>query len=311
MSGRRIAAAALIALVAAFGAHAAPASRKDEGPFKRGLLGRRAYRLYVPQRSLAEPLSLVVALHGCWQTPEDFALGTRLNEAAERRGFLVLYPAQSRWDNASRCWNWFDPAHQSRQSGEVAEILALVQAVGRDRGATPGRVVVIGFSAGGFMAVNLLCAAPELIAGVGVVAGGPYRCGLGTDGALECMRGHRLDGVAAASACLAASGKSALMVRASLWHGDQDTIVAPANLAALETMFRRLAGLTSSVTEKSDGSAHAVYRDRRGDLAIETWLVPGVGHAWSGGDPRATHTWPPGPSATDRILNLLLDGRAR
>src|SRR5439155_16564055 len=104
----------------------------------------------------------------------------------------------------------------------------------------------------------------------------------------------------------AASGRSALAVRASLWLGDQDTLVAPANLAALETMFARLVGVTSRVTEKSDGAAHALFRDRRGDFVIETWLVAGVGHAWSGGDSRATHTWPPGPSATDRILNFLL-----
>src|SRR3989475_107396 len=195
MKGRGIpaavASAGLIALVA-IGAHGAPAGKKDEGPFKRGLVGRRAYRLYVPPRPPTESLPLVVALHGCWQTPEDFAQGTRLNEAAERRGFLALYPAQSRWDNPSRCWNWFDPAQQSRRSGEVADLVALVDAVGREREAPPKRVVAIGFSAGAFMAVNLLCAAPELISGVGVVAGGAYRCGLGPDGALACMRGHRL-----------------------------------------------------------------------------------------------------------------------
>lgn len=218
----------------------------------------------------------------------------------------MLYPAQSRWDNPSRCWNWFDPAHQSRHSGEVGELLTLVQAVGREHGAAAGRVVVIGFSAGGFMAVNLLCAAPELIARVGVVAGGPYRFGLGPDGALECMRGHRLDGVASATACLAVTGGSALAVRASLWHGDRDTLVAPANLAALETMFARLVGLTSKVTEKSDGASYARYADSRGDPTIETWLVPGLGHAWSGGDPRGMHTWPPGPNASDRLLDFLL-----
>src|SRR5207244_4269737 len=113
MKGRGIpaavASAGLIALVA-IGAHGAPAGKKDEGPFKRGLVGRRAYRLYVPPRPPTESLPLVVALHGCWQTPEDFAQGTRLNEAAERRGFLALYPAQRQGHNPSRCWNWFDPA---------------------------------------------------------------------------------------------------------------------------------------------------------------------------------------------------------
>src|SRR2546427_12528007 len=99
----------------------AAADKKDpsEAAFQKGRLGDRLYRLYVP-RALAVPndapraegarVPLIIALHGCWQTPEDFALGTRLNEVAERRNLVVLYPAQGRRDNISRCWNWFEPA---------------------------------------------------------------------------------------------------------------------------------------------------------------------------------------------------------
>src|SRR2546427_10055161 len=99
----------------------AAADKKDpsEAAFQKGRLGDRLYRLYVP-RALAVPndapraegarVPLIVALHGCWHTPEDFALGTRLNEVAERRNLAVLYPAQGRRDNISRSCNWFDPA---------------------------------------------------------------------------------------------------------------------------------------------------------------------------------------------------------
>ncbi len=289
----------------------ATARAADEGVFKQGMLGARAYRLYVPGRAAAGPLPLVIALHGCFQTPEDFALGTRLNSAAERRGLLVLYPAQRPRDNANRCWNWFEREHQSRQSGEVAEILALVQEVAREHPVAPGRTVALGLSAGGFMAVNLLCAAPDVVAGVGVAAGGPYRCGFGADGALACMRGLGVDGAASATACLAASGKKSLPVRASLWHGALDTVVAPANLTALETMFARLTGMTSGTTERREGALYSLYRDAPGKPVIETWLVPGLGHAWSGGDPRGTHVAPGGPSATDLMLDFLLQGSAR
>ena len=284
----------------------APVSAADEGVFKQGTLGARAYRLYVPGRAPTGPLPLVIALHGCFQTPEDFAVGTRLNQAAERRGLLVLYPAQRPRDNASRCWNWFEREHQSRASGELAEILALVQEVAREHPIAPGRTIVLGLSAGGFMAVNLVCAAPDVIAGVGVVAGGPYRCGLGAEGALLCMRGLGVDGAASATACLAASGRRALPVRASLWHGALDTMVTPANLTALETMFAQLTGMTSGATERREGALHSLYRDAQGRPVFETWLVPGLGHAWSGGDARGTHTAPWGPSATDHMLEFLL-----
>ena len=287
---------------------AATARAPGEGVFKRGTVGGRAYRLYVPQRAAAGPLPLVIALHGCFQTPEDFAVGTRLNPAADRRGLLVLYPAQRPRDNASRCWNWFERDHQQRSGrGEVAEILALVQEVERSHQVAPGRTVALGLSAGGFMAVNLLCAAPDVVTGVGVAAGGPYRCGLGVDGALQCMRGLNLDGASSAAACLATSSRRSLAVRASLWHGGLDTFVAPTNLTALETMFARLTGMTSGVTEPRDGALHSLYRDAQGRAVVETWLVPGLGHAWSGGDPRGTHTAPWGPSATDLMLDFLVE----
>lgn len=293
-------AVALLALAAA-----GPAAA--EGAFTQGALGARAYRLYVPARAAAGPRPLVIALHGCFQTPEDFALGTRLNGAAERRGLLVLYPAQRPRDNASRCWNWFEPAHQSRTGGgEVAEILALVREVAREHPVAPARTIALGLSAGGFMAVNLLCAAPDVVSGVGVVAGGPYRCGLGAEGALGCLRGLGVDGVTSADACLAPSGKRSLSLRASLWHGALDTVVAPATLTALETMFARLVGMASGTAERREGALHALYRDGEGRAVIETWLVPGLGHAWSGGDPRGTHAVAWGPSATDRMLDFLL-----
>ena len=260
----------------------------------------------MPAGAAPAPRPLVVAPHGCFQTPEDLALGTRLNDAAERRGLLVLYPAQGPGDNVSRCWNWFDPAHQGRRSGEVAEILALVREVGRAHAVAPGRTVVLGLSAGGFMAVNLLCAAPDLVAGVGVVAGGPYRCGVGEAGAVQCMRGQGLAGAAAAAACLAASGTSAIRARASLWQGAEDTVVAPANLAALETMFARLAGAVAATTERQEGALRARWRDAEGRAVLEAWLVPGLGHAWSGGDPRGTHASPRGPDATAHVLDFLL-----
>ncbi|HZE91766.1 MAG TPA: PHB depolymerase family esterase, partial [Rhizobacter sp.] len=72
--------------------------------------GSRAYKLFVPRHDTAStPRPLVVMLHGCTQDPDDFAAGTRMNELAQERGFLVLYPQQSPRSNASKCWNWFRP----------------------------------------------------------------------------------------------------------------------------------------------------------------------------------------------------------
>jgi poly(hydroxyalkanoate) depolymerase family esterase len=284
--GRSIIAFAFLGLMVARAGDAAEEPRVTGGMYQ-----GRAYRLSTPA-SPARQAPLVVALHGCAQTPEDFARGTRLDTAAARRGLRVVYPAQGARDNAARCWNWFT-------TGETGELLALARDGMRDA----ERIVVLGFSAGGYMAINLACAAPELVSGVGVIAGGPYGCADGARAALTCMRGARLDGAAAAARC-----RGAGRTRASLWHGERDSVVSLKNLVALTEMFVLLREpRPTGVTERRDGAVHSVYRGADGRAAFETWLVPGMGHAWSGGDPRGTHTFPAGPDATEHMLRFLVD----
>lgn len=74
--------------------------------------GSRSYKLYVPSRQGDQPRPLIVMLHGCTQSADDFAAGTRMNFAAETCGCLVVYPEQPQAANASKCWNWFRSGDQ-------------------------------------------------------------------------------------------------------------------------------------------------------------------------------------------------------
>src|SRR5438876_1166013 len=69
-----------------------------------GPAGTRRYKLFIPSAYRGQPLPLAVMLHGCTQTPDDFATGTRMNMLAEERSCFVLYPEQPQSANMAKCW---------------------------------------------------------------------------------------------------------------------------------------------------------------------------------------------------------------
>ena len=108
-----------------------------------------------------EDRSLVVMLHGCTQTAEDFARGTRMNEYAAKQGFIVIYPEQPATAHPQKCWNWYLPEESTRDHGEAALLAALIDSVAFSEGVTEQHVSLVGMSAGAAMAANLGVAYPE------------------------------------------------------------------------------------------------------------------------------------------------------
>ena len=130
------------------------------------------HRIVVPSRTAhGATAPLLVALHGCQQTAEDFAAGSRFDEVGAAYGAITLYPQQTKASNSSGCWNWFLPENQRRDGPEPAAILRLVDAVAREHRVDRSRIYVAGLSAGGAMAAILGEQAPDVFSGVGIMAG--------------------------------------------------------------------------------------------------------------------------------------------
>jgi poly(hydroxyalkanoate) depolymerase family esterase len=287
--------------------------------------GTRSYKLYIPSGYHGQPLPLVVMLHGCTQGPDDFAAGTRMNVFAEAHQCFVAYPAQPHAANGSKCWNWFEEAHQQRDRGEPCIIAGLTRRIMNDYRIDARRVYVAGLSAGGAMAMTLAMIYPDLYAAAGIHSGLAYAVAKDLPSAFSAMHGG--PGTADILHTAGSSGTRfyTTHVPVIVFHGDGDTTVHPDNgdqivaqcapppARAGGQALSQAGGNTSraSVERGQAPRGHAytrtTYHGTGGHPAVEYWLVHGAGHAWSGGSPQGSYTDPLGPDASKEMLRFFYD----
>lgn len=267
--------------------------------------GELVYKLYVPSGYEGEPLPLLVMLHGCTQSPDDFAAGTRMNAAAEEWNLLVAYPAQQQSANVSKCWNWFRSGDQRRDSGEPAKIAAATRQIMEQYPVQRDRVYVAGLSAGGAAAAILGVQYPDLYAAIGVHSG--LACGAAHDlsSAMAAMR------TGGSPAAIHPPNHSAPPTRAIVFHGDRDNTVNPINGDQVLAQFQAKAEplLTTTLERQTaNGLAYTrtVYDNVAGTRVFENWVVHGATHAWSGGSREGSYTEPRGPDASREMLRFFL-----
>ena len=277
--------------------------------------GALDYKLFIPEGLRDASPPLLVMLHGCTQSPDDFARGTRMNALAQQHGYVVAYPAQAQGNNPNKCWNWFRRRDQERGRGEPAILAALARDLVRTHRLDERRVYVAGLSAGGAMAAVLGSLYPDVFAAIGVHSGLPFGVAHDVPSAFAAMK----------QAGARAGGEAARQdpVPAIVFHGDRDATVDPRNGAAVIAQFGGVVGAANDPESRAKRSnvesgsvpggrsyTRATYTDDEGRVVAEHWVVHGAGHAWSGGDPAGSYTDRSGPDASEQMLRFF-SARAR
>ncbi|HEU5369449.1 MAG TPA: PHB depolymerase family esterase [Ktedonobacterales bacterium] len=316
---------AALTLAASPGAHAS--SGTWQGFTYSGPAGSRPYFVYTPagyQTGAVVPL--FVMLHGCLQTPSDFAAGTQMDALADAHQFIVVYPQQTSKYNSSECWNWFLSADQSRGSGEPAIIAGIVQTVEQTTSRwsiDTHRVYVAGISAGAAMTVILGATYPDIFAAIGVHSGLEYKAATSAGGALVAQMNGGPSPTQQGQAAYNAMGSRAREVPTIVFHGSADTVVYPINgnqvvQQWMETDYLASNGVYNPAfccpNTTIDGAVigghtfnEFIWNDANGHEVQEYWFVYGMGHAWSGGSTAGSFTDPFGPSASQAMYTFFIN----
>jgi poly(hydroxyalkanoate) depolymerase family esterase len=265
--------------------------------------GERRYLTYVPASAKDGLQGLIVMLHGCTQTPEDFAAGSRMNALAETHRLVVVYPHQSRGENAQSCWNWFRRGDQMRDRGEPAILAALATDIAARHAVPSDKVFVAGLSAGGAMAAILGDAYPEVFSAIGIHSGLPVGSAKDVPSAFSAMAGNPLP---------RASGTQTQSARTIVLHGTADSTVHSRNADEIVRQALEVGPSQTLQTEDRGKAGGRSYTrtatfDSTGVALVEHWTIDGLGHAWSGGSDEGSYTDRQGPDASAEMIRFFLD----
>ncbi len=240
---------------------------------------------YAPE-TLSAGAPLVVILHGCGQSAEAFARAAGWLALADALGFAVLCPEQRRSNNMNTCFNWFLPEDVRRDSGEAASIAEMTRLMLEQHALDPARVFVVGHSAGAAMANAMLASYPEIYAAGALVAGLPYGVARSMHEALAAMRrGAGGEPESLAESVRSASAHRGRWPKVSIWHGEADSVVAPANAGQIVRQWADVHQLSAAppVLESFGARRRTRWMDGRGEAVLELNLIAGAGHDWAAG----------------------------
>ena len=291
---------------------------------------RRMFWLYLPASMAGDavggraasraPIPLVVMLHGCQQTACDFAIATRMNKLAERKGFAVLYPQQSAAADTHRCWHWYKRSSQ-QGLGDVGLVVQMIAQVQLKHQLDASRTYLAGLSAGAALATLIAMRYPQMIAAVGLHSAPVFGSSDSPLSAYRTMQQgapHAHTPSMSAFAAVQPPPSHVAGMPAILIHGGRDAVVRPINMDQLTQQFMTLNAASIAGAEPIRGSfaARCVGRSPCHEYKTVTYYdgkkpqvlkceIAALGHAWSGGDPSVAFSTPEGPDASLMMWNFF------
>ena len=247
--------------------------------------GALRMQTYAPPR-LPPGRALIVVLHGCGQSAATFASDAGWIAVADALRLTLLLPEQTHENNRGGCFNWFRADDTRRGSGEAMSIRQMIRASVKRFGSDPRQIFVVGFSAGGGMAAALLAAYPALFAAGAVVAGMPVGCASSVAGAMLRMRradtGRTRQLLANDVRSVTGSAARKSWPRLSIWQGERDRTVDPANAEVLAKQWSELQGHTAEPTSDraEPGARHRAWGWPNRPESVELWTIAALGHGF-------------------------------
>ncbi|MCW3066878.1 MAG: hypothetical protein JWN32_4050 [Solirubrobacterales bacterium] len=316
-----------VAVVFAAAAALAPAATAGTGALTSGdytgAAGNQHYELYIPSTYKAgTAVPLVVALHGCTQTADQFRLLSRWDTLAEAKGFIVVFPQQDPNANQLKCWDFYQDGSMHRSAGEPARIAAVTSMIEQKYSVDPHRVYAAGLSAGGAMASVMAATYPDLFAAIGIGSGCEYAA------TATCAGYKSADPAQAAQQAYKEMGAHAHPMPFIAFEGDADTTVPPVNADQLVQQWLTTDDLADDGTlngsvpsapanttqgQVQGGRSYTIrtYGNHNHAELAQYWTVHGMNHAWSGGNPSQSYADPSGPDETAAMYAFFASHPAR
>jgi polyhydroxybutyrate depolymerase len=245
------------------------------------------------------PMPLVLVLHGGGGNAANAARMARMDDPADKRGFLVVYPnGTGRLKTALLTWNAWDCCGYAmeNQVGDVGFLRALIGELKRTYAIDSRRIYVTGLSNGAIMSHRVGCEMADVIAAIAPVAGG-----LNTD---SCSPSEPVS-------VIMFHGTADRHFRYDGGDGERVPWSAPRKDKPIPYAFAtwsRIDGCSKLSGKEINGHVDKeVCSGGRNGTEVVLVSIDGQGHAWPGGVPGIRNGNVDEPTAEISATNTMID----